>query len=140
MRYLKRVLLVVLAMLGVLVCLLCAIVEGIIPVYCSDQTDSEIERLFADMSTAIKAEDYTTAFQHMAPSYRHSHVPNDMGVFMDSMWFYLQPHYYLEMTGNQAKVYPRSCRAFDLMSGPIFYLVRIDNIWYFTGQYDWPLD
>jgi hypothetical protein len=135
-----RGLLLGLAIIGVLACLLWAVFAGIIPVYCSYQVDSQIEQLFADMYTAIRQEDNAAAFHHMTPSYRQSHTSSDMGVFMDSMWFQLRPHYYLELNGDQAKVYPRSCRAFELMSGPIFSLVRIDNIWYFTGEYDWPLD
>ena len=139
-REIGRGLLLGLAILGALACLLCAVFEGIIPVYCSYQTDSQIEQLFADMYAAIQRKDDAAVFRRMSPDYRQSHAPSDLGVFMDSMWFYLRPHYYLEMIGDQAKVYPRSCRAFELMSGPIFYLVRIDNIWYFTGEYDWPLD
>jgi hypothetical protein len=139
-RYLKRFLVVVLATLGVLMCLLCAVVDGVIPVYCSYQTDSQIAQLFVDMFAAIQREDYAAAFQLMSPAYQQSRAPNDLRHWPDSMFFRLQPHYYLEMIGDQAKVYPRSCKAFDLMSGPIFDLVRIDNIWYFTGEYDWPLD
>ncbi len=140
MRYLKRILFVVLAALGVLVCLLCAIFEGVIPVYCSYQTDSQIEQLFTNMGMAMEIEDYATAFHYMSPGYRQSHVPSDLRIWMDLTYFHLQPHYYLEMAGDQAKVYPRSCLAFKLMSGPVFHLVRIDNIWYFTGEFDWPLD
>ena len=140
MRYLKRFLLVVLAILGILVCLLCAIFEGVIPAYCSHQTDSQIEQLFADMNTAMRAEDYATALHYMAPSYRQSHIPINLRNWIERTAFNLEPHYYLELADDRAKVGPRQCRFSEFMSGPIFHLVRIDNNWYFTGDIDWPLD
>jgi hypothetical protein len=140
MRYLKRILLFLLALLGVSMCLLCAVFDGIIPVYCSYQTDDQIEQLFADMHAAIQQEDYAAAFHHMTPSYRQSHKPVDLSNWMERTAFDLESHYYLEMTDDRAKVGPRQCRFSEFMSGPIFHLVRIDNNWYFTGEYDWPLD
>ena len=140
MRYLKRGLVFILVLLGILACLLCAAMNGIIPVYCSDATDSKIEQVFADMQVALEKADYTTAFRYMSPSYQQSHTPQDLLHHWTGLWYHLQPHYYLEITGNQARVYPRQCNAFDLMSGPIFELIQIDGRWYFTGIYDWPLD
>jgi hypothetical protein len=140
MRYLKRILLVVLAMCGVLMRLLCAIFNGSIPVYCSYQTDNQIEQLFANMNMAMRAEDYAMAFHHMAPTYRQSHSSIDLRNWLEPTAFILKPHYYLEMVDNRAQVGPRQCRFSEFMSGPIFHLVRIDNNWYFTGDIDWPLD
>ncbi len=141
MRYLKRGLVLILVLLGVLVALLCASMNGIIPIPCSAMTDSKIEQVFADMQVALEKADYTTAFRYMSPAYQQSHTPQDLlHHWTGSMWFHLQPWYYLEITGNQAKVYPSMCSAFSLMSGPIFDLIQIDGSWYFTGTYDWPLD
>jgi hypothetical protein len=89
MRYLKRVLSAVLAILCILIFLLCAFVSGAFP--CSYQTDHQIEQLFADMDKAMEAEDYATAFHYMSPSYRQSHVPNDMRNWMDTLHFHLEP-------------------------------------------------
>jgi hypothetical protein len=94
MRYLKRVLLFTLAILGVLTRLLCAVVQGAIPIYCSYVTDNQIEQLFAGMQMAIQAEDYATAAHLMSLSYRQSHVPNDLRHWPDSMHFRLEPHYF----------------------------------------------
>jgi hypothetical protein len=140
MRYLKRILLFLLALLGVSMCLLCAVFNGTIPVYCSDQTDSQIEQLFADMGKAMEVEDYATAFHHMTPSYRQSHTLLDLKNWIERTAFNLESHYYLEMVDDRAQVGPRQCRFSEFMSGPIFHLVRIDNNWYFTGDIDWPLD
>ncbi len=144
MRWLKRAVLIVLVAVPVLVmaslCFLSAVAQGIIFIPCSDVTDSNIEQLFADMQSELQNEDYAAAFLHMSPTYRQSHTREDFKFWMDPTWFTLRPHYYLETAGNRAKVYPRSCHAFDLMSGPIFDLVQLDGVWYFTGTYDWPLD
>jgi hypothetical protein len=141
MRYLKRGLVFILVLLGILACLLCASINGIIPIPCSAMTDSKIEQVFADMQVALEKADYTTAFRYMSPSYQQSHTPQDLlHHWTESMWFHLQPWYYLQITENQAKVYPRMCSVFSLMSGPIFDLIQIDGRWYFTGTYDWPLD
>lgn len=115
-----------------------------IPSACiSEQEKVDIIFRYTEFHESCNQENYEKAYSFMSPDYRQIHTLeqfiSDSGTFGEE-WLELHPNYSLKFSGNRAYLYPQNAANPFFWSGPEYELIKIEGVWYFTGNYTWHLD
>lgn len=114
------------------------------------QDSSAIERRFSEFCPAISEGGYSTAYSYMSPEYRQTHSPGqfstdedpryDLYSNINAMGCELSPHHHVQISGDNAVLYPNRCAFMEVYGGPAYELVKVNGIWWFTGKSTWYSD
>jgi 4-amino-4-deoxy-L-arabinose transferase-like glycosyltransferase len=141
----RRALVIIYSLLGVIV-----LVFGSLSYYQNRQNEAAIEARYLRFCPAVYNHWYKEAYTYMTPEYRRTHTLNEFvldeelksGLYNDiDLWgCSLDPKYSIDVSGNQAIVWPGHNAFMEWYGGPSYELERIDGEWYFTGESEWYVD
>ena len=121
-----------------LVLLVCQVV----PPRCRDR--AAIAARYAEFYESLNSSEYEQAYSLMSPTYRQTHSLRSFGYHFDSPHIIPQlgTDHSITFSGNKAYLYPTSRWWLTgiLDSGYQFELEKVEESWYFTGEYTLLLD
>ena len=108
-----------------------------------EQDISSIKEQYIAFHSALSEKSFGEAYRFMTPQYRQT---NSLDEFQNQFassgqkWLSLEPGCYISIDGVRAELYPRKSNWLELWCGPLYNLEKINEAWYFTGDYDWYYD
>jgi len=141
----RRALVIICSLLGVV-----GLVFGSLLYYQNRQNEAAIKARYLQFCPAVYNHWYKEAYTYMTPEYRRTHTLNEFvldeelkfGLYNDiDIWgCSLDPKYSIDVSGNQATVWPGRNVFMEWYGGPSYEMEQVDGEWYFTGESEWYVD
>ncbi len=107
------------------------------------EEQAQIEKRYLEFYNALKNKEFGIAYSIMSPQYRNTKTLDQFSEnfnFASQNWLQLKPGRSISINKNKAFLYPRESEFSDFWSGPEYEWIKINNIWYLTGEYKWYYD
>lgn len=111
---------------------------------------SAIKHRFSRFCSAIYKSQYDTAYSCMSPEYQRTHLLDEFKIDKNLEYglYYnieawgcdLSPGHRVEISGNNAVLYALNYSFMELYGGPTYELVKVKEVWWFTGESTWYTD
>ena len=95
---------------------------------------------YSRWQAALSDKRHADAYPLMSPDYRAGRSLAEFVRSISQHWPTLQPGHSLGTKGDKGYLYPYDEGWFELWNGPELEWVKVDGVWYLTGEVTWYTD